>query len=58
MILTNNRKFDLHEDQIDDGVLIGMILRARNRGFHAYVMPQGDHLPMENRREDLLFVKP
>jgi len=54
----DNRKFDLHEDQIDDGVLIGMILRARNRGFHAYVMPQGDHLPMENRREDLLFVKP
>lgn len=54
----DNHKFDLNKDQIDDGVLIGMILRARNRGFHAYAMPQGDLLPMENRREDLLFVKP
>ena len=54
----DNHKFDLDKDQIDDGVLIGMILRARNRGFHAYIMSQGDLLPMENRREDLLFVKP
>lgn len=54
----DNHKFDIHNEQIDDGVLIGMILRARNRGFHAYIMPQGNLLPMENRREDLLFVKP
>jgi 2-polyprenyl-3-methyl-5-hydroxy-6-metoxy-1,4-benzoquinol methylase len=45
-------------NQIDDGVLVGMLLRARNRGFHAYIVPQGPLLPMANRREDLLFVKP
>lgn len=52
------QKFDLQKDQIDDGVLIGIVVRARNRGFHAYILPQGKNLPMENRREDLLFVKP
>jgi hypothetical protein len=35
-----------------------MILRARNRGVHAYIVPQHPLLPMSNRREDLLFIKP
>ena len=49
---------EISENQIDDGVLIGMILRARNRGVHAYIVPQNTLLPMSNRREDLLFIKP
>jgi hypothetical protein len=44
--------------KIDDGVLVGLLLRARNAGFDAYLVPQPDDLPMANRREDLLLRKP
>lgn len=54
----SDRHAEIIENQIDDGVLIGMILRARNRGIHAYIVPQDTLLPMSNRREDLLFIKP
>jgi len=53
-----DRQSKICDTQIDDGVLIGMILRARNRGVHAYIVPQNPLLPMSNRREDLLFIKP
>lgn len=43
---------------IDDGVVFGLLLRARMAGFHAYVMPQMAELPMANRREDVLFRRP
>lgn len=55
---SDNSKTEISENQIDDGVLMGMLLRARNRGFHAYILPQSPLLPMSNRREDLLFIKP
>ena len=45
-------------DQIDDTVVLGMIARARAQGFHAYVLPQPEVLPMGNRREDLLLCRP
>jgi hypothetical protein len=48
----------IEHDKIDDGVLIGMLMRARNAGFDAYLLPQSPDLPMANRREDLLIVKP
>jgi hypothetical protein len=44
--------------KIDDGVLIGLVLRARHAGFDAYLVPQPMDLPMANRREDLLIRKP
>jgi hypothetical protein len=44
--------------QIDDSVVLSLLLRARAAGFDAYVLPQGDGLPMANRREDLLFCRP
>lgn len=44
--------------KIDDGVLLGLVLRARNAGFDTYLLPQPDDLPMANRREDLLLRKP
>lgn len=61
--INSKKKFNLSEakidsNQIDDGILIGMILHARNRGFHGYIIPQDSSLPMSNRREDLLFIKP
>lgn len=45
-------------EQIDDGVLIGILMRLRMGGFHAYLIPQAAELPMSNRREDLLVVRP
>jgi SAM-dependent methyltransferase len=44
--------------ELDDGVLYGLLARARDAGFHAWLMPQADRLPMANRREDLLFARP
>lgn len=43
---------------IDDAVVFGLAARARAQGFDAYVLPQPTDLPMANRREDLLFVRP
>jgi hypothetical protein len=43
---------------IDDSVIAGLLLRIRASGAHAYIMPQGTGLPMQNRREDLLICKP
>ncbi len=48
----------LELNKIDDGVLIGIIARLRSAGFHAYIVPQSDNLPMANRREDILIQRP
>ena len=42
----------------DDAVVLALLARARDAGFHAWVLPQADSLPMANRREDLLFARP
>jgi hypothetical protein len=44
--------------KIDDSILLALVLRARNAGCDAYLLPQPDTLPMANRREDLLLRKP
>lgn len=44
--------------KIDDAIILSIILRAQNSGFDAYLMPQGKDLPMENRRDDILIVRP
>jgi 2-polyprenyl-3-methyl-5-hydroxy-6-metoxy-1,4-benzoquinol methylase len=44
--------------QLDDGALVGLLLRARAAGFHAWLVPQPAELPMGNRREDLLIARP
>jgi SAM-dependent methyltransferase len=43
---------------IDDSVIFSLMQRARAAGFHAFVLPQPIGLPMHNRREDLLVVRP
>lgn len=48
----------IEADQIDDSVILSLLMRARAAGFHAYVMPQPSELPMANRREDILIVRP
>ncbi len=45
-------------DQIDDGVLLGLLARCRGFGFDAFLLPQPAVLPMANRREDMLILKP
>jgi hypothetical protein len=48
----------LESGAIDDSVVLALLARARAAGFHAWVMPQADGLPMANRREDVLIRKP
>jgi hypothetical protein len=48
----------IEPDQIDDAVLLGVLMRCRNFGFDAYLLPQPPDLPMANRREDMLILKP
>lgn len=45
-------------DKIDDAVILGVIMRARAQGCDAYWLPQPPMLPMANRREDVLLIKP
>lgn len=44
--------------QIDDAVVLSLLMRARAAGYDAYVLPQGEDLPMANRREDIFIRKP
>ena len=48
----------IEQAQIDDAVVIALLQRSRQQGFNAYVLPQNPHLPMANRREDILIVRP
>lgn len=43
---------------IDDAVVFSILSRARAAGFHGFVVPQSPGLPMANRREDVLIVRP
>ena len=44
--------------KIDDAVILSLLLRCRSSGFDAYWLPQAEHLPMANRREDILIRRP
>lgn len=44
--------------QIDDAAMLGLVARARNSGFQAFILPQDPSLPMANRREDILIRRP
>ena len=44
--------------QIDDAVVFAILQRARAAGFDAFVVPQPGTLPMHNRREDILVIRP
>jgi hypothetical protein len=55
--------YDISQDapapgKIDDAVLAGLIRRAQDADCDAYLIPQGQDLPMANRRDDLLIVRP
>jgi hypothetical protein len=44
--------------KIDDAVLFGLAGRARLQGYDAYIVPMAPELPLANRREDMLIVRP
>ncbi len=44
--------------ELDDAVTLALLARARDAGFHGWVVPQPPTLPMANRREDILFERP
>jgi hypothetical protein len=48
----------LDPDQIDDSVIFAILNRARAAGFQAFVVPQGPELPLANRREDIIIIRP
>jgi hypothetical protein len=48
----------LEVGDIDDSVILALLMRCRNSGVEAYLLPQSDDLPMANRREDILIRKP
>lgn len=48
----------IEKDQIDDSVVFAIAERARLQGYDAYIVPQSCDLPMANRREDILIVRP
>ena len=48
----------VEQDKIDDAVILGVVMRVRLQGCDAYWLPQAADLPMANRREDILIIKP
>ena len=43
---------------IDDDVIFKILSRARELGFHSWVVPQKKELTFANRREDIIIQKP
>lgn len=54
-IVENNQ---LEFKNIDDSVMFSLMTRARMSGYDSYLLPHPSTLPMANRREDLLFIRP
>jgi SAM-dependent methyltransferase len=48
----------IEHERIDDAIIFAILQRYRNSGYETYLLPQGRNLPMANRREDILIVKP
>ena len=48
----------IEEGAVDDAVIMALLMRARLSGFDSYIVPQPSHLPMANRREDILIIRP
>jgi hypothetical protein len=44
--------------KIDDSLVLEIVERTRRQDFDCYVIPQSPELPMANRREDILIVRP
>lgn len=49
---------EIEFNNLDDSAIMAIIQRARLSGFDAYLLPQDERLPMANRREDILIIRP
>jgi len=49
---------DATQNRLDDAMILALIAHARQSGCDSYVVPQATELPMANRREDILIVRP
>ncbi|NRZ59471.1 hypothetical protein DFR97_003419 [Clostridium beijerinckii] len=49
---------NIEAKNMDDSVVMSIIQRCRLAGFDSYILPQDKKLPMANRREDILIIKP
>lgn len=47
-----------NKESLDDFFLLSLITRAQEKGFDAYILPQAKNLPMSNRRDDILIIRP
>jgi len=54
----NPAKDETKPDGIDDSLVFALLQRGHAVGIDAYLLPQPPHLPMANRRVDLLFCRP
>jgi SAM-dependent methyltransferase len=50
--------FKIEHERLDDSIIIAILQRYRNFGFETYLLPQDERLPLSNRREDILIIKP
>ena len=50
--------FEIETGKLDDAIIFAIMQRYRNHGLETYLLPQAENLPMANRREDILIVKP
>ena len=50
--------FEIEYGKLDDAIIFAILQRYRAAGMETYLLPQADNLPMANRREDILIVKP
>lgn len=44
--------------KFDDDLVLSIVKEMRQRGYHAYVLPQPSQLPFGHTREDILIEKP
>jgi hypothetical protein len=56
--LANDTTLSARRGTFHDDLIVSLLARYRAAGYHAYVMPQAADLPMADRREDLLIVRP
>ena len=57
-MMPNTPNQTVEKNSLDDSIIFALLRRAHIRGFDAYLLPQAHDLPMANRREDILIVRP
>lgn len=60
-VLSETEELDLPKDnelvEFNDRLILQIVGRLRELGFHAYILPQPSHLPFGHSREDILIER-